>query len=81
MMINLISMFFLSVLLSGCIVTAASGTRTEYVDTMKSIEKDYKENKITEAEYEKLKERASHQGDATQQTGTMSPSQEQALKN
>jgi len=80
-MINLIGMLLVSILLSGCITTAASGTRTEYQDTMKTIEKDYSEGKITKDEYEKLKERASHKGDAARENGSMSPSQKQALEN
>ncbi len=59
---NLISLFILLMFLSGCAITAASGTRTEYEDTMKKIEQDYRDMKITKDEYIQLKNRASRQG-------------------
>lgn len=72
---NLTGIFFLILFLSGCMITASSGTRTEYEDKMKIIEKDYKENKITEAEYIRLKKQASQQGKVVQENSPMSSGQ------
>ncbi len=72
---NLIGIFLLLMLLSGCVVTASSGSRTEYEDKMKIIERDYKEKKITNEEYIQLKSRANQQGKADQKNDTMSPGQ------
>ncbi|MBF0494241.1 MAG: hypothetical protein HQL28_03820 [Candidatus Omnitrophica bacterium] len=80
-MTNLIGVFILSIFLSGCMITAASGTRTEYEDKMQVIEKDYREKKITKDEYILLKSRASQHGDVAQRDGSMSPSQKTALEN
>ncbi len=74
-MTNLIGMFFLLIFLSGCAVTASSGTRTEYQDKMDIIEKDYREMKITEAEYNQLKNRAGGQGKVTQKNSSTSSGQ------
>ena len=63
---NLKGIFLLLIFLSGCMVTAASGTRTGYEDKMKIIEKDYREKKITKAEYIQLKNQAIQQGKAGQ---------------
>jgi hypothetical protein len=59
---NLTGIFILLIFLSGCMVTASSGTRTEHEDKMKKIEKDYREMKITKAEYIQLKNQAGQQG-------------------
>jgi hypothetical protein len=67
--------FFLLMCLSGCVITAASGTRTEYEDKMKKIEKDYREMKITKDEYIRLKNLANEQVRAEQESGSMSPGQ------
>ena len=72
---NIIGIFLLPMLLSGCVTTASSGTRTEYEDKMKIIEKDYRENNITMAEYIELENRADRQGVATQQDGSVSSDQ------
>jgi hypothetical protein len=72
---NMIGMFLLLICLSGCMVTASSGTRTEYDDKMKVIEKDYKEMKITKDEYDQLKSRASQQGNAVQKNSPTSSGQ------
>ena len=64
---NLIGVFLLLMCLSGCVTTAASGTRTEYEDKMKKIEKDYRDAKITKDEYIELKNRASQQGKSTEE--------------
>ena len=69
---NIMGVFLMLIFLSGCAVTAASGTRTEYQDKMKVIEKDYREMKITEAEYIQLKDRASQQGKIARQNDPMS---------
>jgi hypothetical protein len=58
------------IFLSGCIVTASSGTRTEYEDKMKTIERDYKEKKITKEEYIQLKNEASQQGEVGKDNGS-----------
>jgi len=55
---NITGIFILFIFLSGCVITASSGTRTEYEDKMKKIEKDYREKKITEDEYIQLKDQA-----------------------
>ncbi len=55
---NITGIFILLIFLSGCVITASSGTRTEYEDKLKKIEKDYKEKKITEDEYIQLKDQA-----------------------
>ena len=72
---NLIGIFLLLMLLSGCVVTASSGSRTEYEDKMKIIERDYKEKKITNEEYIQLKNRASQQGSVAQKSDSMSSDQ------
>ena len=72
--INIMGVFLMLIFLSGCAVTAASGTRTEYQDKMKVIEKDYREMKITEAEYIQLKAQASEQGKIAQKNDPMSTS-------
>ncbi len=72
---NLTSIFLLLIFLSGCMVTASSGTRTEYEDKMKIIEKDYKEMKITEAEYIQLKKQAGKQGSVGRKSDSMSSDQ------
>jgi hypothetical protein len=72
---NIIGIYFLLIFLSGCMVTASSGTRTEYEDKMKIIEKDYKEMKITEAEYIQLKNQAGKQGSVGQESNSMSSGQ------
>jgi hypothetical protein len=72
---NLIGVFLLLIFLSGCAVTAASGTRTEYEDKMKKIEKDYREMKITKDEYIRLKDQANQQARAGQKNGPMSSGQ------
>ena len=72
---NLIGIFLLLMLLSGCVVTASSGSRTEYEDKMKTIEKDYREKKITEDEYIQLKNRASQQGSVAEKSDSMSSGQ------
>jgi len=72
---NLTGIFLLLIFLSGCMVTAASGTRTEYEDRMKIIEKDYRENKITKDEYIQLKKEAIQQGKAGQINDQMSSGQ------
>jgi len=72
---NLIGLFLLSVFLSGCAITAASGTRTAYEDKMKQIEQDYKDMKITKEEYIQLKNRASQQESAGEKSGSMSSGQ------
>lgn len=69
---NLIGAYFLLIFLSGCMVVASPGTRTEYEDKMKIIEKDYKEMKITEAEYIRLKNQAGKQGSIGQESDPMS---------
>jgi hypothetical protein len=72
---NLIGIFLLLMLLSGCVVAASSGSRTEYEDKMKTIEKDYREAKITKDEYIQLKDRASQQGRADQKNDSMNTGQ------
>ncbi len=72
---NLTSIFLLLMFLSGCVVTASSGTRTEYEDKMKKIEKDYGEKKITKDEYIQLKNQAGQQGSVGQKSDTMSSGQ------
>ena len=72
---NLKGIFLLLIFLSGCMVTAASGTRTGYEDKMKIIEKDYREKKITKAEYIQLKNQAIQQGKAGQINDPMSSGQ------
>ena len=67
---KLIGIFLMLMSLSGCIVTASSGTRTEYEDKMKTIEKDYKAKKITKEEYIQLKNEASQQGEVGKETGS-----------
>ncbi|GEM_PF-2571796 len=67
--------FLLVIFMSGCIVTGSSGTRTEYEDKMDIIEKDYRDMKITKAEYIELKDRASQQGKVGQKSGSMNSSQ------
>ena len=62
-------------LLSGCVVTASSGSRTEYEDKMRIIERDYKEKKITNEEYTQLKNRANQQGKVDQKNNSMSSEQ------
>jgi len=59
---NASGIFILLIFLSGCMVTASSGTRTEYEDKMKIIENDYREKKITKAEYIELKHQAGRPG-------------------
>lgn len=71
---NRIGPFFLLMFLSGCVVTASSGSRTEYEDKMKKIEKDYKEMKITKEEYLQLKSRANQQGSDAQKSESKSES-------
>ena len=66
---KLTGIFLLLIFLSGCVVTASSGTRTAYEDKMKKIEKDYREKKITKDEYVQLKDQASEQGRADQKNG------------
>jgi hypothetical protein len=63
---NLTGIFLLLIFLSGCVVTASSGTRTAYEDKMKIIKKDYREKKITKDEYIQLKNQASRQGSVGQ---------------
>lgn len=76
LMKNLTVVFLMSIILSGCIVTASSGTRTEYEDKMKIIEKDYRDKKITEDQYIQLKDQASQQGKtAGQQDSSMGSGQ------
>lgn len=75
LMKDLIGVFFLLMCLSGCVVKAASGTRTEYEDKMKLIERDYKEKIITRDEYIRLKNLTSQQGRAEQDSGSMGPIQ------
>lgn len=72
---NLIGLFFLLMLLSGCVITASPGSRTEYEDKMKIIERDYKEKKITNEEYIQLKNRANQQGKVGQKNDSMSSGQ------
>ncbi len=72
---NLISVFIMLIFLSGCIVTASSGTRTAYEDKMKKIEQDYREKKITKDEYIQLKNRASKQESVGPESGSMSSGQ------
>jgi len=72
---NLAGILFMLICLSGCITTAASGTRTEYEDKMKIIEKDYREMKITKDEYIQLKNRASQQGADSQKNESISSDQ------
>jgi uncharacterized membrane protein len=67
---KLIGVFLMLIFLSGCIVTASSGTRTEYEDKMKTIERDYKAKKITKEEYTKLKNEASQQGEVGKEDGS-----------
>jgi hypothetical protein len=81
MMKNLIGIFLLLIFLSGCVVTASSGTRTEYEDKMKIIEKDYREKKITKEEYIQLKNQASQQGSVEQKSDSMSSAQSDPLGN
>ena len=69
MMKKLTGIFLMLIFLSGCVVTASSGTRTEYEDKMKKIDKDYKEKKITKEEYIQLKNQASEQGKVDQKNG------------
>lgn len=78
-MTNRAGIFLLLIFLSGCTVTASSGTRTEYQDKMKIIEKDYSDKKISKAEYIQLKNRASEQGKVAQQNNSMSPDQKLPL--
>lgn len=70
MMKKLTSVFLMLIFLSGCIVTASSGTRTEYEDKVKKIEKDYRDKKITKEEYIRLKNEASQQGEVGRETGS-----------
>ena len=70
MMKKLTGIFLLLIFLSGCVVTASSGTRTAYEDKMKKIKKDYRENKITKDEYIQLKNQASEQGSVGQKNGS-----------
>jgi outer membrane lipoprotein-sorting protein len=70
MMKKLTGILFLLIFLSGCIVTASSGTRTEYEDKMKQIDKDYREKKITKEEYIQLKNQASKQGEVGREDGS-----------
>ena len=72
---NLAGIFLIVICLSGCIITAASGTRTEYEDKMKIVENDYRDRKITKDEYIQLKKRASQQGAANQKNEPMSSAQ------
>ncbi|MBF0217267.1 MAG: hypothetical protein HQL30_09785 [Candidatus Omnitrophica bacterium] len=65
-MANLAGIFLALMLLTGCVITGASGTRTEYEDKMKIIEKDLSEHKITRDEYAIQKDRASQEGSASQ---------------
>lgn len=67
---RLTGILLMLIFLSGCIVTASSGTRTEYEDKMKTIEQDYREKKITKEEYIQLKNEASQQGEVGQETGS-----------
>ncbi|MDP2921361.1 MAG: hypothetical protein Q8O12_03215 [Candidatus Omnitrophota bacterium] len=67
---KLTGVFLLLIFLSGCAVTASSGTRTEYEDKMKTIEQDYREGKITKEEYTQLKNQASQQGEVGRETGS-----------
>ncbi|MDO8602702.1 MAG: hypothetical protein Q7O04_02505 [Candidatus Omnitrophota bacterium] len=67
---KLTGIFLMLIFLSGCIITASSGTRTEYEDKMKIIEKDYKEKKITKEEYIQLKNQASQEGEVGQENGS-----------
>ena len=70
MMKKLTGIFLLLIFLSGCVVTASSGTRTAYEDKMKKIEKDYRQKKITKDEYIQLKNQASEQGKDDQKNGS-----------
>lgn len=72
---NLTGIFLMLIFLSGCVVTASSGTRTEYEDKMKKIEKDYREMKITETEYIRLKNQVNQQGRVGQKNGPVSSGQ------
>ena len=72
---NLIGLFILSILLSGCMVTASSGTRTEYENKIKVIEQKYKEKKITEAEYIQLKDQAGKPGNVGQRSESVNSDQ------
>jgi hypothetical protein len=72
---KLTGIFLLLIFLSGCVVTASSGTRTAYEDKMKKIEKDYREKKITKDEYIQLKNQASQQGSVGQKSDPMSSGQ------
>lgn len=69
---NSAGLFFLLMCLSGCVITAASGSRTEYEDKLKKIEKDYREMKITKDEYIQLKGLVNQQARAKQESGSMS---------
>ncbi|MFA5389211.1 MAG: hypothetical protein WC312_05600 [Candidatus Omnitrophota bacterium] len=70
MMKKLTGILFLLIFLSGCIVTASSGTRTEYEDKMKKIDKDYREKRITKEEYIRLKNQASQEGEVSREDGS-----------
>jgi hypothetical protein len=72
---KLTGIFLLLIFLSGCVVTASSGTRTAYEDKMKKIEKDYREKKITKDEYIQLKNQASQQGSVGQKSDSVSSGQ------
>lgn len=72
---NLIGLFLLLMFLNGCAITAASGTRTDYENKMAKIEKDYRDMKITEAEYIRLKNQAGRQGTVGQNSGSMNSDQ------
>ena len=64
---NLIGIFFLFMVLNGCAVMPAPGSRTEYEDKSKEIDKDYRDNKITKDESIKLKDQASQKGKNVEQ--------------
>lgn len=70
-----LSLFILLMFLSGCVITASSGTRTEYEDKMKQIEKDYHDMKITKNEYNRLQDRALQQGKASQKNDSVDSGQ------
>ena len=72
---NLAGAFLLLIFVSGCVVTASSGTRTEYEDKIKKIEKDYREMKITKDEYIQLKNQANQQASMAQKNGPVSSGQ------
>lgn len=64
---NLMGIFLVLMFLNGCAVMPAPGSRTEYEDKSKEIDKDYKDNKITKDESIKLKDQASQKGKNVEQ--------------